>query len=372
MKELNPGPVIIRKRRQLGITQDELAFRMGVSKAAVSKWETGTTYPDITLLPKLADYFNISIDELMGYTPRMSRNEIRKIHSQLSEEFISQPLEQTLAHCREITRKYFSCFPLLYQIGSLYVNYGIMAGEKQKVSQIYEDAMELFRRVKTGTDDIDLAKQALNMEALCMLSLNRPREVLDLLGQPDFSMTAPELLSASACQLLGNFKKAEEILQTGIYYHMIVIMNMFSIYLGLCSDHAARFHETWQKAVHMSDAFQLEKLHPGIMLSFYLTASQGFMKLNDTEKALEALEQYTLLASGNIYPLRLHGDSFFNLVDQWLEHTLALGDALPRDSRAILGTIASTVENSKTFFPLHDNPHFQNIVQRLKKIQPSL
>ena len=36
MKELNPGPVIIRKRRQLGITQDELAFRMGVSKAAVS------------------------------------------------------------------------------------------------------------------------------------------------------------------------------------------------------------------------------------------------------------------------------------------------------------------------------------------------
>ncbi len=66
MKEINLGHILIKKRRMLGITQDELAFSMGVSKAAVSKWETGTTYPDLTLLPRLADYFNISIDEFDG------------------------------------------------------------------------------------------------------------------------------------------------------------------------------------------------------------------------------------------------------------------------------------------------------------------
>lgn len=61
MKEINLGHILIENRHKRGITQDELASYIGVSKAAVSKWETGTTYPDITLLPQLATYFNISI-----------------------------------------------------------------------------------------------------------------------------------------------------------------------------------------------------------------------------------------------------------------------------------------------------------------------
>ena len=76
MKEINLGRVLIENRHKLGITQDELAAYMGVSKAAVSKWETGMTYPDITLLPQLATYFNISIDELMGYEPQMTKEQI--------------------------------------------------------------------------------------------------------------------------------------------------------------------------------------------------------------------------------------------------------------------------------------------------------
>lgn len=368
MKEINLGRILIKNRHRLGITQDDLAAYMGVSKAAVSKWETGTTYPDITLLPKLADYFNISIDKLMGYEPQMTREEIRKIYSQLSKEFISQPIEQVLEHCREITKKYFSCFPLLYQIGSLYVNYGIMAGEKAKIKKIYEDAKELFECVKTGTDDIDLAKQALNMEALCMLSLNRPNDVLNLLGKPDFSMTAPEPLLASAYQQLGKYKEANGILQVAIYYHMIVMMNLFSIYLGLCLDDKERFNETYQKTIHMADIFQLEKLHPSILLSFYLTASQGYMKLGDTEKTLDILEQYAFLATNQIYPLHLHGDNFFDLVDSWLENTLALGDVLPRDSKTIRENILKSVENNEIFLTLHNDPRFQNIIRKLKTI----
>lgn len=61
MKEINLGRVLIENRRKRGITQEELAEYIGVSKAAVSKWEIGMTYPDISLLPRLASYFNISI-----------------------------------------------------------------------------------------------------------------------------------------------------------------------------------------------------------------------------------------------------------------------------------------------------------------------
>ena len=57
----------IRKYRlQKEMTQSQFASVFNVSEQAVSRWENGNTFPDITLLPALADYFGITIDELMG------------------------------------------------------------------------------------------------------------------------------------------------------------------------------------------------------------------------------------------------------------------------------------------------------------------
>jgi transcriptional regulator with XRE-family HTH domain len=57
---------ISRLRKQYGITQEQLAKRLGVSYQAVSKWENGQSCPDIILIPILADVFGITIDELFG------------------------------------------------------------------------------------------------------------------------------------------------------------------------------------------------------------------------------------------------------------------------------------------------------------------
>ena len=122
MKEINIARTIINKRKEKGITQDELASYIGVSKAAVSKWEIGQSYPDITFLPQLATFFNISIDELMGYEPQMSKEDIRKLYLSLSYDFAVKPFDEVMEECRKITKKYFSCFPLLFQIGTLIVN----------------------------------------------------------------------------------------------------------------------------------------------------------------------------------------------------------------------------------------------------------
>jgi len=61
------GTNIKRLRVNKGITQEQLGDVLGVSSQAVSKWENESTLPDILSLPKLAEYFGISIDELMGY-----------------------------------------------------------------------------------------------------------------------------------------------------------------------------------------------------------------------------------------------------------------------------------------------------------------
>ena len=61
----NVGKTIAKLRRGCGMTQLELAERLGVSNKAVSKWENGQGYPDITLLPTLAEIFCVSIDYLI-------------------------------------------------------------------------------------------------------------------------------------------------------------------------------------------------------------------------------------------------------------------------------------------------------------------
>lgn len=61
------GKNIKRLRQNKGITQEQLGDALEISGQAVSKWENETSLPDITILPTLADYFGISIDELLGY-----------------------------------------------------------------------------------------------------------------------------------------------------------------------------------------------------------------------------------------------------------------------------------------------------------------
>lgn len=57
---------ITKYRKENGITQAELAEYLGVSPQAVSKWEQEISIPDIYLIPKIAYFFNISIDSLFG------------------------------------------------------------------------------------------------------------------------------------------------------------------------------------------------------------------------------------------------------------------------------------------------------------------
>ena len=63
---MNLGSKILELRRQKNITQEELAAALGVTAAAVSKWENNYTLPDVLMLGALADYFTVTTDELLG------------------------------------------------------------------------------------------------------------------------------------------------------------------------------------------------------------------------------------------------------------------------------------------------------------------
>lgn len=65
MNKKTLGMMIASLRKEQGMTQLELAEKMGVTDKAVSKWERDLSCPDVNSLPKLAEVFGISVDELM-------------------------------------------------------------------------------------------------------------------------------------------------------------------------------------------------------------------------------------------------------------------------------------------------------------------
>ena len=55
-------------RKEKHLTQEQIAEILGVSPQAVSRWENSATFPDVTLLPQIAGYFDTTVDELLGIT----------------------------------------------------------------------------------------------------------------------------------------------------------------------------------------------------------------------------------------------------------------------------------------------------------------
>ena len=111
--ELRCGEQLAFLRREKQVTQEQLAQAMGVTNQAVSKWESGQSYPDITLLPRLAAYFQVTVDELLGVAepPQM-----RNVYLGIKELFQEMPEEE--------------CFSLAFKLAALLHEGAVSRGYK--------------------------------------------------------------------------------------------------------------------------------------------------------------------------------------------------------------------------------------------------
>lgn len=82
------GQVIKSLRQERGITQEQLANHFRLTSQAISKWENGASYPDITLLPELAIFFGVSIDDLFSIN---NDDHLARIDNMLENEYLISP-----------------------------------------------------------------------------------------------------------------------------------------------------------------------------------------------------------------------------------------------------------------------------------------
>ena len=106
--------IIREKRKQIGLTQENIAEHLGVSIPAVSKWENGTTYPDITLLPGLARLLKIDVNELLSFHEELSDIEIERLSKQIIHEIVHSGYVSAYRKAEMIMREYPNCNKLIY------------------------------------------------------------------------------------------------------------------------------------------------------------------------------------------------------------------------------------------------------------------
>ena len=86
--------IIREKRKELSLTQEQIAEFLGVSTPAVNKWEKGSTYPDITLLPALARLLKMDLNTLLSFNEDLTDIEIKTLSMNLIKLCKSRAIKQ--------------------------------------------------------------------------------------------------------------------------------------------------------------------------------------------------------------------------------------------------------------------------------------
>lgn len=183
------------KRLEKGLTQEQLAQAIQISPQSVSKWERGDGYPDITLLPRIANFFQISVDELIGNDEATRAEDADNFErTWWSIPFTNEGWQKKLKLAKEYYTKYPQNFEVMHYLSEAIVNnMDVLEENLQLLFEIHAKIMSgcteeeyrrdsLHRVCYAATDselDDQISKSELNwQEAIAIGELREERFLL--------------------------------------------------------------------------------------------------------------------------------------------------------------------------------------------------
>ena len=178
---------IIRERRLAkGFTQEQIANYLGVSAPAVNKWEKGTSYPDIMLLPALARLLDTDLNTLLSFQDDLSEKEVALFMNEVSETMDKNGFEAGYFLAAEKLKEYPAC-DLLIINSAILLDGGLMLyGSRNKTKEMYREKIESLYYRAAQSEDAAIREQA----QACLISklmekqdYKQAQEILDALPQ---------------------------------------------------------------------------------------------------------------------------------------------------------------------------------------------
>lgn len=156
------GKVIRTYRKKKGMTQEEMANRLGVTTPAVNKWENGNSQPDIGLLAPIARLLEISLDTLLSFHEELSTDEINNIIRELDAKLETEPYAEVFQWAENLLHEYPNCNQLIWQV-AVVLDAGRLVRtvkDADKYADKYDESINRYYQTVLKDEDPQIRKQA--------------------------------------------------------------------------------------------------------------------------------------------------------------------------------------------------------------------
>ena len=217
---------IKKYRKDKMLTQEQLAETVGVTVGTVSKWENGNCIPDITMIMELADFFEISVDVLVGFdTPA---KKVPEMLERIKDHYKKHEMDEAIMECSKALAKYPNDFELLMIAANIRYVLWYETGDESMRDQ----AKELFQKARLNIPD-DNKKNRNEFAILHNLAqLEKDTEKkIDLLE----SINIKAICDAEIGEVYRDnkdYKKAYKFFSEGLYIRSMDVINVTGRWIG--------------------------------------------------------------------------------------------------------------------------------------------
>ncbi len=355
-------------RARIGITQEELAKSLEITKAAVSKWECGQSMPDITLLPKLASLFQTSIDDLLGYAPVASPQQTSEAIAEVTSMMDDDPAGASV-RALELAHLFWSDAMFVRQMAMLLYAQSLFSDTENGRSSLCVDPdfskviETLLRRV------IQLDPQGesheMDLQSLCMVlaSTGREGEAIGLIGE-----RIPKKPNTAAVTMAGIQMRAEDnaaartTLKRQLLFSLLEATSCIQTLTGCAGiadlETLVVLAEGLQKPEHFSS------LSPTLLVILHLELASKLAAQSDNVKALDELGMFASELETLCNVLRKpHNPSFFDEIRDLLWQS---------DDEDIIAAREQSAAHMRGSMMAHltDDERFKAIAEKIAPVQP--
>ncbi len=250
------GDNIKKLRKEHLLTQEQLAEALGVTVGAVYKWESKQSMPEIKLLVEIAEFFETSVDVLLGYG--WERGSMNNAVRHISELCSEKNFNEAVKYAEKALQKYPNSFGVVFESGMMYAL--MMSKESSgRAIELLERALKLIdQNTKEEISEWSIKNQI----AICYADIGKYDKAVELLKKNNFCGVNNDLIGNIISQ---HCKKPEEALEYLSNALGNILSSVYRISLGYANAYAelGRFDDAkdimlWAmqvcKGLHQSDA----------------------------------------------------------------------------------------------------------------------
>ena len=204
--------IVRQKRKELGLTQEQAARRLGVSPAAVSKWESGQSLPDTPLFAPLARLLHTDLNTLLSFEEEPDDARMAQLLNETARLLQAEGFEAAFAYAMDVLREYPSCDMLAYGFAASLLG-GLEMAPPAAGREAFEAELDalLERAAQAASTEVRIpAQQLLINRCIQKKDIARAEALLGQLPQASFN---PVLVRASIHRARGEDEQAARLLE---------------------------------------------------------------------------------------------------------------------------------------------------------------